>query len=179
MDALILVLLLIAAAVIAIPLGVSYGIYWLVRRQGYNKRLRLLALVPVLVAGYFVYTAFYPTEEFYREDFREVTGMEFPASGIIAYQSATYPDHFGDYTSVAVVKVDKAFYRRLLGRLPAQGFTPPGPEDPGLLASDGIKDALAGRAIAREYRVEKPRGWVGYVGFLSDQETLVVQRASW
>jgi hypothetical protein len=78
-----------------------------------------------------------------------------------------------------VVKVDKAFYGRLLGRLPARGFTQPGPEDLGLLASNRIKDALAGRTIAQEYSAEKPNGVVCSIGFLSDGETLVVQRASW
>jgi hypothetical protein len=179
MDALVLVLILMAVGVVAIPLAAAYGIYWFVRKKGFDRRLRLLALVPLLGVGYFVYTAFYPTEEFYREDFREVTGVAFPANGAIAYQSATFPDQFGDYTSVSMVRVDKAFYRQLLGRLPAQGFTQPVPDDLGLLESDRIKDQLAGRVVAQEYSVEKPNGWVGYVGFLSDGQTLIVQRASW
>ncbi len=179
MDALVLVLILMALGAIAIPLAVAYGMYWLMRRWGFDRRLRLLALVPVLVVGYFVYTAFYPTEAFYREDFREVTGVAFPADGAITYQSTTFPDHFGDYTSVSVVRVDKAFYHRLLGRLPAQGFTSPGPDNLGLFESSRIKDQLGGRVVAQEYSVEKPNGWVGYVGFLSDGQTLIVQRASW
>lgn len=179
MGALVLVLILMAVMAVAILFAVSYGMYCLIRRWGFDKRLRLLALVPVLVVGYFVYTAFYPTGEFYREDFREVTGVEFPPNGVIAYQSATFPDQFGDYTSVSVVKVDKAFYRRLLGHLPGQGFTPPGPDDLGLLSTRQFEDALAGRTIAQEYSVEKSNGVVCSVGFLSDGETLVVQRASW
>lgn len=179
MGALVLILILLAVLAVAIPLATSYGMYWFIRRQGYDKRLRLLALVPVLAAGYVVYTALYPTEEFYREDFREVTGTEFPANGVIAYKSATYPDQFGDYTSVSVVRVDQAFYRGLLQRLPGQGFTRPGPEDLGLPASNRIKEALAGRTVVQEYSLEKPHGKVYYVGFLSDRKTLVVQRASW
>jgi|GEM_PF-6475326 len=39
MDALVLVLIVMAAGVVAVPLAVSYGIYWFIRRQGFDRRL--------------------------------------------------------------------------------------------------------------------------------------------
>lgn len=129
MGALYLILLIIVLVGIGITVAISYGIFRFISRKNFDKRLRLLALIPLLIVGYFVYSAFYPTEEFYREDFQEATGMVFPVNAEIEYKWASYPDQFGDYSSISIVKADKAFYTQLLHKLPQQGYTKPGEEE--------------------------------------------------
>jgi hypothetical protein len=179
MDALYLTLLIIILVGIGIIFAVSYGIYKFIHKKEFDKRLRLLALTPIIIVSYFVYRAFYPNEEFYKEDFREVAGMDFPASGVIEYKWASYPDQFGDYTSISLVKTDKKFYTQLLQELPNQEFRKPREDDFGLLEYSLIKVELKDRKIEQEYILSKSSGLVYYIGFISDQETIIIQRASW
>jgi hypothetical protein len=179
MGILSLILILIVLVGIGIILAITYGIFKITSRKGFDKRLRLLALIPFLIVGYFIYTAFYPTEEFYKEDFEQVTGAKFPENAVIEYKWASYPDHFGDYSSVSLVKADEAFYTRLLQVLPQQGFTKPGEKDIGLMEYNRIKNQIEDRKIEQQFSVSKRGGLVYYVGFLSDKETMIVQRTSW
>ncbi|HEY3387109.1 MAG TPA: hypothetical protein VGK46_11405, partial [Saprospiraceae bacterium] len=95
---------------------------WTIKKENYDKRLKLIALIPLLTFGYFIYTSFFPPDSFYKEDFKEITGIDFPENGEITYKSATYPDQFGDYGSTSIVKVDKEFYEELEEQLLIKGL---------------------------------------------------------
>ncbi len=130
-----------------------------------------------------IYTAFFPTDSFYKEDFKEVTGIDFPENGEIMYKSSTYPDQFGDYRSTSIVKVDKEFYERLKGQLKTKGlvdYLDEKEEDSsGPYNSKEIDREIGVEKIEKAFSMTVESGVFYYVGFLSDRETLVVQRQSW
>ena len=180
MDGLILLLifLLVLLVLIAIPIGTSVLIYRFVVRKDFNKWFRLIALVPFLVIGYLIYSGFYPSDEFYQEDFKEVTGLNFPERGEIIEKTADYPDHFGDYTSVSLVKVGEVFYKMLPDHLLEKGFK----ENDEKISSAELSEvlnAIGDREIVRELSILKDGGIYYYVGFLSDKESIIVKRLSW
>ncbi|MFN8335604.1 MAG: hypothetical protein U0U09_10775 [Cyclobacteriaceae bacterium] len=183
MDGIILLSLFVIAVVIivGIPLGLSFLILRFIKKGNYDKRLRLIALLPILTVGYFIYTAFFPTESFYKEDFKEVTGVDFPENGEIIYKSATYPDQFGDYGSTSIVKVDKEFYDGLEAHLKEKGFEDNvnSEEDSGPFDSAKISKELGSKKIEKSFSMTADGGIFYYVGFVSDKETLIVQRQSW
>ena len=118
-----LILLILAfLLLIGIPIGLSYLIYRFIKKRNYDKRLRLIALTPILIMTYLIYSALYPSEDFYRTDFTEVTGIELPEHIEFKYKSATYPDHFGDYTSISIINVGKDFYNNLPKTLTEKGL---------------------------------------------------------
>ena len=128
--------------------------------------------------GYFIYDAFFPSDDFYEQDFTEVTGLTFPRNGIIKYKTATFPDHFGDYTSTFLVNIDRSFVSELPEQLANRGFT----EDSLRMNSREFKDItsrLGELEINREFSFEEGGGVYYYVGFLNDQRSLIVQRTSW
>lgn len=147
------------------------------------NRIRFIAFISVavfLTLFYFIYTAIYPGDRFYKQDFTEVTGVDFPDSGEILWKKATYPDQFGDYESLSIIKVSPDFYHSLPDKLIEKGFK----EGPNTIYSSALNDVrqeLRGRTISTEFALEtqKAGGVIYYVGFLSDHETLIVQRASW
>ena len=106
-------IVLLMGLLVGAPIGVSYIIIRIVEKKGYNRKWKLIALLPLLTVGYFIYTAIYPTEDFYKTDFKEVTGVNFPIEARIQYKSSTFPDPFGDYQSISVVKVSRSFYDSL------------------------------------------------------------------
>ena len=62
---------------------------------------------------YQVYRAFFPSDDFYRYDFKKVTGLAFPASGKILHKYASFPDLHGDYDSCALIQVSTLDYEKL------------------------------------------------------------------
>jgi len=180
---LILGLIIFFVLIIGIPTGLSILILRFIKRRNYDKRLRLIALIPILTIGYFIYTAFFPTDSFYKEDFKEVTGIDFPESGEIVYKSATYPDQFGDYGSTSIVKVNKEFYENLEGQLKTKGLTDNSAKKEDDLRGPfdlvEIKKEIGKKGIEKAFSMTVDGGVFYYVGFLSDKETLIVQRQSW
>jgi len=72
--------------------------------------VRLLSLLPASIfvfMAYQIYTAFYPREEFYREQWMRNVGAPLPASIVFDGKDATYPDIHGDYSAIAVIRCQK------------------------------------------------------------------------
>lgn len=160
----------IFALFVLLPIFIKY----LDRR---DKRLKLLFIIPLVFIGISIYNAIYPPEEFYKADFTEVTGTEFPDRGEIIFKTASFPDHFGDYGSVSVIKVNKEFSRNLILQLRNKGFT----KTTGIHGSNEVTEAFGTideSKIERQFSMEQKVGVYYYVGFLSDEETIIVIRQS-
>jgi len=175
---LIIIFLIVIILGIAIPVGISYLIYKWISKKGFDKRWRIIALTPILLVGYFMYGAIYPSSDFYKTDFNEVTNMEFPESGIIKYKTASYPDHFGDYTSSFLAEFEQADLKKLESQLKTNGFE----EKENKMHSNELEF------------IERKKGKINYskqfvidtivskhysVGFLDDNKTVIITRVSW
>ena len=171
-------LILAFLLIIGIPIGLSYLIFRFIKKRNYDKRLRLIALTPILIMTYLIYSALYPSEDFYRTDFAEVSGSELPEQVEFKYKSATYPDHFGDYSSISIIKVGKNYYNKLPKALSEKGLKKNGQKihttefDKALEHSNNLE-------IEKEFSMDEGDGVYYYVGFLTDNETIIVKRLSW
>jgi hypothetical protein len=156
--------------VVLLPLLIRY-------LDRYDKRLKLFLLIPVIFIGVSVYTAIYPNDEFYQEDFREITGLEFPKDGDIIFKIASYPDQHGDYGSASIIKITKDFDVKLERQLIEKGFKE-NLERHGSNELDQAVKKIGDKAIEREFSSEHD-GHYYYVAFLSGRETIIVNRQSW
>jgi hypothetical protein len=68
----------------------------------------------ILFAIFKIWTAFYPLNEFYRDEFESNTELDFPDSGKILTKDSNYPDFQGGYWSAAVVELNELDYNQLL-----------------------------------------------------------------
>jgi hypothetical protein len=94
------------------------------------------------------------------------------------YKSATYPDLFGDYTSISIINVGKDFYNNLPKILTKKGLK----ENRQKIHTTEFDEALEhteNLKIEKEYTIEENGGVYYYVGFLSDNKTIIVKRLSW
>jgi len=180
MDSIVFILLVLLGFVLilGVPIGLSYLIYRFIKRRAYPKEVRTLALVPIIVLGYFIYIAIYPSDSFYERDFLEVTGLEFPENGHIKYKTTSFPDNFGDYTSISVSRVDSSFYKNLPQELIKQGFT----QETLQTGSREFRQAekrLGTLNIQKSFSFEEDGGVYYFVAFIDDGHSLIVQRSSW
>ena len=175
---LLLLFLLLIILIIGIPIGTALFIDRYIKRKKYHPKWRLLALLPIFLFSYWIYISFYPGNDFYQTDFKQVTGMEFPHSADIKYKTASFPDHFGDYTSVALIEVGPDFYNNLPKNLLDHGLK----ENEQKLSDEQLNkvlEQLDGKELTREFSVTKDSGVYFYVAFLSDNNSIIVQRTSW
>ncbi|MEM6299519.1 MAG: hypothetical protein AAF740_12595 [Bacteroidota bacterium] len=172
-----LLLFLLPILLLAFVIGSSVLLFRFIDRKGYRKGLGFLAFTPVWLLAYVVYAAVYPDEEFYREDFVEVTGVELPEEAKFQFKTASYPDHFGDYTSVSVIELEGEFYRELPKVLKEKGFV----DDNDYEYTEDCRDALEDSEELKVKRtLSSEQGSTFYlVGFFSDEKTIIVKRISW
>lgn len=104
---------------ISLPTLIAYSFYrWFSKKKKYLKviGISLLIIAPIWTI-YEIYTAVYPTDSFYFEEFEDVTLREIPASAKIIRKTASYPDFHGDYASVSLIKLSSKDYNFLLNEL--------------------------------------------------------------
>ncbi|MBC6697974.1 hypothetical protein [Hymenobacter sp. BT190] len=171
---------------LALPATICWGIYrWLVKRS--QKAARLFLFLPVaisLITGYFVYTAFYPTDDFYEKEFHQITSLPFPKAGSIIDKDASYPDQHGDYSACARIEVPAPVYQHILHQVTTNTtlslvtyaydstFIS---SEPFTAVAGNIEPALfayrlsGGSSAMNAYR---------FIGFLTDRKTIIIYRCS-
>jgi hypothetical protein len=99
--------------ILAIIIGLIYLIFRFLNKIGQTKiGLWVFALI-FFCLTFLIYTALNPTDGFYKDEFENYTGLNFPNSGEILVKNATYPDQHGDYSAHAVFKVDNEDFLKI------------------------------------------------------------------
>jgi len=170
--------ILVIILVVSIPIGLSFLIYRFIKRKNVDKKFRVIALVPLLIFAYLIFTAIYPSDEFYEEDFKEVTSLQFPQNAIIKYKTASYPDQFGDYTSCFLIEFEKQYLEKLKRKLIENGFENKSNKI-GCDELNYIESKLEGKKYILEFSKEVDGGKIYSVGFLTDNKSVIIERSSW
>lgn len=86
------------------------------QQNKFTKRriIYVLIFIIVSISSYEVYRAFYPNDDFYKNEFKENTGINLPDNCEILIKSASYPDIHGDYSSAAIVHVNEKDFIKIL-----------------------------------------------------------------
>ena len=146
------------------------------KRKKVDKVWWILALAPILIIGYLIFEAIYPSEDFYEQDFKEVTGIELTENAEFNFKSASYPDLQGSYTSVAIINIGTDFHKELPAKLIENGLSENSQRIGGTVM-DNAEQELNGLEIEREFSKEQGNKFY-YVALLSDEKTILVQRSS-
>tara|TARA_B100000683_G_scaffold194255_1_gene187306 strand:+ start:253 stop:774 length:522 start_codon:yes stop_codon:yes gene_type:complete len=92
---------------------ITFAIWSVKSKKNWLKIIGFILLTGISFFSYKVYQAFFPPEEFYKEEWTENIYLQFPKSAKFKFKEATYPDQHGDYTSTAVIQLDKLEYQKL------------------------------------------------------------------
>ncbi len=170
------IVLLILIVVFLGIIGMTVLVYRFLKSRKINKAYRFIAFIPVFILVYYIYTAFYPLDEFYEENFTEVTKLPFPKTGKIIDKTASYPDQFGDYASCSIIELNEQEFQNLLNTLPAKGFT----ESIEMIGSSELY--YIEKRIGERHYMQKVERFQNdkylFIGFLDDKKTIICYRAS-
>lgn len=167
--------LVIAAIVAILPLILIF----LISRKKSNPRVRsiLVALLSVLQLWifYLIYTAFYPQDSFYFEEYKTVVGKQAPKSAEIIDKSASYPDFHGSYNSVSVIRLSDTDYDNLYREINQDknfGETE-------LIQTETLNEILESNKNIKEItwreRKNLDEGWHHhFIGFLNNQKKIII-----
>ncbi len=82
----------------------------LIRSRQINK---VYIFILFIIASSQTYFAFFPTNSFYKDEFKFNTSLDLPSSADIVDKDSEYPDLHGDYWASAIIKLDETDYTKL------------------------------------------------------------------
>lgn len=109
------------------------------------------------------YTAVYPNDSFYYDEFEYVTNRAIPKSAKIKFKNSSYPGIQGDYFSKSIIELSPQDYIKLLLELK---------NDKSLRLEKGICDQQECIMFERKIAGESDRFLI--IKFLKDKKTVVV-----
>lgn len=141
-----------------------------------NKKLGyIMATSLFLFIGYETYEAFYPSDDFYEVEFKDITGLELKTAELLK-SDASYPDSHGDYCSAALIKLEEEEYRDLLAKIQADSrFN--GQELIGSIQLSNVTDGEKLDFLYKASRYGEPDEYY-FIGFLTDYTTILIQKCS-
>ncbi len=179
MDGLFFILLIILAfgLIIGIPITVSILINRLLKKKVNVRIAKIIASIPVLILIFIFFRACNPSDDFYKEDFAEITTIDFPNSGKIKHKKASFPDHHGDYSSCSLIELSNSDYKMLVDTIVELGFV----EQENKFSSKEHKTILGKlKDLKVEHEFVSEKGGAYYViQFLSDKKSIIALRISW
>ena len=75
---------------------------------------KTLSICLSLFGIYTIYTAIYPPESFYKNEFKANMGFRLSNSINFIEKQASYPDFHGDYYSTAIIEISEEDYKKIL-----------------------------------------------------------------
>lgn len=84
----------------------------LTRRNSRLVNATYISLILLFVI-FSTWTAFFPMNGFYSDEFENNTGLKFPDSGKIIAKDSEYPDWHGDYWAVAIFEVNELDFKTI------------------------------------------------------------------
>ncbi|SDD53427.1 hypothetical protein [Pedobacter soli] len=151
----------------------------LISRKKLKKRLKYATILVLSIIQlwifYSIYTAFYPEDSFYFEEYVTVVGKQVPKSAKIIDKSASYPDIHGKYTSVSLIKLSDSDYKILINEInKGKNF-----EETELIHTETLNDILdpnkGTKEITWKERKVLNESWKHhFIGFLSKQKMIII-----
>jgi hypothetical protein len=172
----ILLALLILGIIIGIPSLLIFFLYKWLTKKGFRWIGNLVVVSLISLLAYSIYTAFYPTDSFYFDDFKQVTSRKIPGSASVIDKTASYPDFHGKYVSCSLIKLSKQDYVNLLGELNSDKNIFKNAE---AIYSEEFNEIMENKSVhdikfSFARKVNNGPDNLSYIGFFNDQETIVV-----
>lgn len=148
---------------------------WL--RESKYRKIALALLIPIFIfIIYSIYTAIYPTDDFYYEEFKRVTLRDAPESALILKKDVSYPSLMGDYCSASLMEVSTHDYFKLLKELENDKRIDSLRQIIGSEHLDFVMGNINKKQIIHKFtrKVKEQSDHHYYIYFLDDKKTIII-----
>lgn len=134
----------------------------------------------LLIAVFQTYKANYPFDSFYFNEFESVTLKSLPPSAEIIKKHSSYPDFHGDYCSSSLMRLSKEDYTNLFNELLSDKQLTKNLEVKNSEEFDKVLDRNQQSEIKFHFRriIPDKSGIYLFIGFLNDEQTILVNKCS-
>lgn len=133
----------------------------------HNKNvLHYFLIFSTIFSLYTAYTAVYPTDSFYYDEFEYVTNRKIPKSAKIRFKDSSYPDIHGDYFSKSIFELSPQDYNKLLLELKS---------DRNLSETNDVSHEQDCKIFER--KIPGKTDQFLFIKFLNDKKTIIVDVA--
>ncbi len=138
----------------------------------------LYACFIFLISLYASIIAFNPSDGFYKEEFEQNSGIDFPASGKILKKKSWYPDTHGSYWAASSFEISEEEYDSLLNKMliNAQFMIDTSKQGIGCTNDFKIIEADLKRDNFKMTFVHKNKEWFK-IAFIDDKKTILFESA--
>jgi hypothetical protein len=110
----VILFILLGILVIGIPVTLLYFLQKWLSKKGYKKIGLIFILSISITLIYNIYTAIYPNDSFFKDEFTNGLMFSFPDSGKVLAKDAGYPDTHGKYCSCSLISVNKSDFEKTI-----------------------------------------------------------------
>ena len=171
-----LLIAFVALAAVFLFLFLLYKAGELLRKKGYTTAAILLPVLVIFAVGYFIYVAVFPSDDFYRDEFKTELNIPFPKSGHILNKDADFPDTHGDYQACFSMRVGEKEYSELAAKFPGNSNAD------SMISGDSYSKVMRHydqKSIAFMHTEKLKEDHFVYLVFLNDRKTIIFNRVSW
>jgi len=137
---------------------------------------RLYVAVLLIFSVIQTYLGFYPLDSFFFEEFEIVTFRKQPKSGEILKKVASYPDVHGNYCSSSMMQISKEEFKQLYHELSVDDRFKINGDIVNAEEFEEVLDRSQQHLITYFVQIRKPGADYSYIGFMDDNETIVINR---
>ena len=163
---------------VVLPIVLAILLNRFIKKKVYNPKARFISLIPIIIAICFIYSSLYPSNSYYRNIYKQVTGIDFPTNARLLYKYSSDPT-FLEGENLMLIKIGRDEYEKLTAALLNKNFEK---------EVDHKSYYLSGFEIENEFEIPSEltirfvlaHSTIQYiykgVAFLSDGETIVVKK---
>ncbi|NMH29397.1 hypothetical protein [Flavobacterium silvaticum] len=136
---------------------------------------RIYISLIILFEIFIIFEAIFPSDDFYRQEFKTITYRELPQSAAFISKDSSYPDFHGDYGSSAQIKLSETDFISLKTEMANDSGFEVSNQSRGSAEIDYTHQNIADSAISIRF-VQKTNAESKYrsIEFLNDQRTIFV-----
>ncbi|CEN43768.1 hypothetical protein CCAN2_1130005 [Capnocytophaga canimorsus] len=174
-----LLLYLLPLLAVLVLIGITYFLYDYLSKKYPNKYYKYFCVHShSIIRGIGCTLRYFLIVTFIKQIIKRFTQLNFPKEAKFIYKDATFPDHFGDYTSVFLFETTPEAFKELENQLSVLEFNQV--QDSVFLAANTIAPALnrTNRNLTKQY-VSGETDKRFYIGLFDDAKTILICRESW
>lgn len=159
--------------IMTMPIWLGYIIYKIVKNRIFKFIVAFIFGIVACWNIYAIYIEFYPTNDFYLEEFKKATLIEAPTSAKVLNKATSYPDFHGDYCSASEIVLAEKDYQKLYEKLNANKKFIKNGTHFSSNEFDRIIEGKNGLIVASFFREAPNQNQVASIVFLKEKKTIV------
>jgi hypothetical protein len=167
-----IIYLILLTIYIVIPTIVVIFFFWILNKLAGRRIALFVSFVVLSLYIFHLYTEIYPADDFYRHEFKDITGLELKDDAIILNKDSSYPLWHNDYCSAAIIELSPFYYSELLKSISEnKNF-----DNTNVIGSEQLDKVTENINTKFKKTFSIEGSTYKFIGFLNDDKTIIIHK---